>query len=59
MLICLMQNKNDLYSVYYSETTGKYFVKFANSPEKEITKTEYIYLLEEKQRITDKKIKNE
>jgi hypothetical protein len=54
-----MQNKSDLYSVYYSETTGKYFVKFINSPEKEITKTEYIYLLEEKQRINNKKIKNE
>lgn len=59
MLICLMENKNDLYSVYYSETTGKYFVKFANSPEKEITKMEYIHLIDEKNRINEKKIKNE
>jgi len=44
------------YQLYQSETTGKYFVKYPESQEKEIGKGEYNYLIEEKNRILDRYI---
>lgn len=42
------------YQLYQSETSGKYFVKYPESPEREIGKGEYNYLLEEKNRVLDR-----
>jgi hypothetical protein len=42
------------YQLYQSETSGKYFVKYPESTEKEIGKGEYNYLLEEKNRVLDR-----
>lgn len=41
------------YQLYQSEITGKYFVKFPNSEEKQIPLWEYNHLKEEKARILD------
>jgi hypothetical protein len=41
------------YQLYQSETTGKYFVKYPESEEKEIGVLEYNHLKEEKNRILD------
>ena len=48
-----------MYQVYKSETSGKYFVKFASQIEKEITKVEYLYLLAQKQSIFEKLVKKD
>jgi hypothetical protein len=42
------------YQLYQSETTGKYFVKYPESPEREIGKGEFNLLLDEKNRILDR-----
>jgi hypothetical protein len=42
------------YQLYKSETTGKYFVKYPESKEREIGKGEYNLLLDEKNRILDR-----
>ena len=39
------------YQAYKSEITGKYYVKYPNSEEKEISKIEYEFLINEKNRI--------
>lgn len=49
--------KEDLFVVYKSETTRKCFVKYPNSPEKEITEWEFNNLSEEKKRIYESVIK--
>lgn len=46
----MIENNQRTYQVYFSETSGKYFVRYSDQSEKEITKTEYLQLLEEKQR---------
>ena len=51
--------KTKTYQLYKSETTGKYFVKFPLSEEKEITKVEYLYLLSQKENIFENFIKKD
>lgn len=54
-----MEEKRELiFAIYQSETTGKYYVKYRNSEEREITRTEYIHLLDEKERILELKLKS-
>ena len=54
-----MEEKRELiFAIYLSETTGKYYVKYRNSEEREISKTEYFNLLDEKQRILELKLKS-
>jgi hypothetical protein len=53
-----MEEERELiFAIYRSETSGKYYVKYKDSEEKEITRTEYIYLLSEKERILKVKSK--
>lgn len=49
-----MTEKLARYQLYKSETTGKYFVKYPESEEREIGKLEYNILLDEKNRILDR-----
>jgi len=53
-----MEEKRELiFAIYQSSTTEKYYVKYMNSEEKEITRTEYFILMEEKERILEVKLK--
>jgi len=54
-----MEEKRELmFAVYRSETTDKYYVKYRDAEEKEISKSEYFNLLDEKQRILELKLKS-
>jgi hypothetical protein len=54
-----MEEKRELiFAIYQSETTGKYYVKYRDVEEREISKTEYLNLLEEKERILELKVKS-
>lgn len=55
-----MEEKRELiFAIYQSETTGRYYVKYRDSEEREITLTEYIQLMDEKERILEAKLKKE
>jgi 3-methyladenine DNA glycosylase AlkD len=55
-----MEEKRELiFAIYRSEITGKYYVKYKDSDEKEITRAEYDQLLHEKERILEFKTKKE
>ena len=55
-----MEEKRELiFAIYRSEITGKYYVKYRDSEEREITLTEYMELLEAKKRILEAKLKRE
>lgn len=53
-----MENKETaIFSIYKSQTTNQYFVKYPDMPEREITLYEYNNLLNEKERIFEAKMK--
>lgn len=51
------EKESALFSVYKSQTTNQYFVKYPDMPEREITLYEYNNLLNEKERIFEAKMK--
>lgn len=54
-----MEEKRELiFAIYCSETTGKYYVKYRDSEEREITRTEYVHLLNEKERMLELKLRS-
>jgi len=54
-----MEEKRELiFAIYRSETTGKYYVKYRDSEEREITRTEYVHLLNEKERMLELKLRS-
>ena len=54
-----MQEERELiFAIYRSETTGNYYVKYRDSEEREITRTEYVHLLSEKERILELKLRS-
>jgi hypothetical protein len=55
-----MEGQRELiYAVYQSSTTDKYYVKYRDTEEREITKADYLQLLDEKERILEAKIKKQ
>lgn len=55
---CPKKEKQDsIFSIYKSQTTNQYFVKYPNMTEREITLYEYNNLLNEKERIFEAKMK--
>jgi hypothetical protein len=54
-----MEEKRELiFAIYQSETTGKYYVKYRDVEEREISKSEYFNLMDEKERILQLKLKS-